>query len=96
MWGLLNIGGNRMARIRKINAEWVGKIVGLLDAREIPTRMILREVGLDPKQFAEPDAKVPFAKYVALIEAAARHSQNPCFGLHLGARIDLLEAGLLG
>lgn len=85
-----------MVQIRKIEAEWVGKIVDLLDARDIPAQLILREVGLDPKQFSAPEAQVSYAKYIAFIEAAARYSQNPCFGLHLGARINLLEAGLLG
>lgn len=83
-------------QIRKIDAQWVGEIAALLDARDMPTHLILREVGLDPEQFSKDGAQVPFAKYVALIEAAARHSQNPCFGLHLGARLNLLEAGLLG
>ena len=37
-----------------------------------------------------------YAKHAALLEAAAEHLNDPCFGLHFASRVDLLDAGTLG
>jgi AraC-like DNA-binding protein len=58
--------------------------------------LILREVGLDPETVRTPKARIPFAKHVALFEAAAEHLGDPHFGLHFGSSVDPLDAGLIG
>jgi hypothetical protein len=85
-----------MSRDLKIDANWVNQVLKLVESRGLPVEQILREIDLDSKQLSQPDTKVPFAKYVALVEASSRRSNNPCFGLHLGSSVNLLDAGLLG
>ena len=68
-----------MAQVRTIDGQWFDKIVKLLEARGVPTQLILRGVGIEQQKLSKPDARVPYARYVALIEAAARQSENPCF-----------------
>ena len=85
-----------MPSVRRINAAWAKKVAELLEARGRPSKLILREIGLDPKKVEKPESRIPFAKHVALLEAAATHLDDPCFGLHFGSGVDPLDAGLLG
>ena len=84
-----------MVTLRKVNAAWARQVAELLDARGRPTRQILQEVGLDPEELRQEDARIPYRKHVALLEAAARRLDDPNFGLHFGAGVDMLEAGVL-
>ena len=85
-----------MPTVRKVDATWARQIAQLLEERGRPSNRILREVGLDPKKVREPDARIPFAKHAALFEAAAEHLNDPCFGLHFGSGVDILDAGTVG
>ena len=85
-----------MAAVRKVTAVWARQVADLLAARGRPAELILREVGLERRQLASPDARIAFAKHVALIESAAEHLNDPCFGLHFGASLDPLDAGAIG
>jgi len=84
-----------MASLRRITAVWARRVAERLDARGRASSMILREVGLDPKQIRQEDARIPYAKHAALIEAAARHLDDPCFGLHFGSSMDFLDVGAI-
>jgi AraC-like DNA-binding protein len=79
-----------------VDATWARQVAALLETRGKPSNLILKEVGLDPKKVQEPDARIPYAKHVALFEAAAEHLNDPCFGLHFGSRVDILDAGTIG
>jgi AraC-like DNA-binding protein len=85
-----------MASVRKVDAVWARLIAELLEARGLPPQLVLRDVGLDWKKVRDPDARIPYAKHVALLEAAAEHLNNPCFGLHFASRVDILDAGTIG
>ena len=85
-----------MPTVRKIDATWAKQIVQLLKARGRPSSLILREVGLDLEKVQNPEARIPFARHVALFEAAAEHLGDPHFGLHFGSSVDPLDAGLIG
>ncbi len=82
--------------VRKVEATWARQIAALLEVREKPAKLILKEVGLDLKKVQEPEARIPFSKHVALLDAAAKHLGDPCFGLHFGSGIDPLDAGTIG
>ena len=84
-----------MASVRRISAVWARQIADRLEARGRQSSMILREVGLDPKQVRQEDARIPYAKHAALVEAAANHLGDPNFGLHFGSSADLLDVGAL-
>ena len=85
-----------MPTVRKVDAVFAKQIVNLLEARGKPVKQVLREVGLDVRQMAKPESRIPFAKYGALVQAASVQLQDPCFGLHFGSGMDLLDAGALG
>jgi AraC-like DNA-binding protein len=52
--------------------------------------------GLEPATLADPAARVPISRLVALYEAAARLTGDASFGLGVGSRVDLRSFGLLG
>ncbi len=89
-------GEEFMPSVRKIDAVWARQIAELLEVRGLPPQLVLREVGLDWKKVREPDARIPYAKHAALLEAAAEHLDDPCFGLHFASRVDILDAGTIG
>ncbi len=85
-----------MPTVRRVDATWARQIAALLETRGRPSNLILKEVGLDPKKVQELEARIPFSKHVALLEAAAEHLGDPCFGLHFGSGIDPFDAGTIG
>ena len=44
---------------------------------------VLRAVGLDPALQADPERRIPYAKYVAMGAYAAERTGDDCFGLHV-------------
>jgi AraC-like DNA-binding protein len=56
----------------------------------------LREAGLARADLASPDARIPYAAFIALIEEAAVLLAEPAYGLKLGASHDVRDNGLLG
>jgi AraC-like DNA-binding protein len=57
---------------------------------------ILRGLGLDPKIFADPDARLPLATVAAIARAVVASAHGPAFGLRAGAARDVKDAGLIG
>ena len=84
-----------MASVRRITAVWAKQVADLLDARGRQSSVILKEVGLDPKKVREEGTRIPYVKHAALMEAPASHLDDPCFGLHFGSSVDLLDAGAI-
>ena len=62
-----------MPTVRRVDATWARQIAALLETRGRPSNLILKEVGLDPKKVQDLDTRIPYAKHVALFEAAAEH-----------------------
>ena len=85
-----------MPTVRRVDSVWARQVSELLEARGRPSNSILREVGLDPRKVRTPQARIAFAKHVALFEAAAEHLGDTHFGLHFGCSVDPLDAGLIG
>lgn len=63
---------------------------------KVPTDTILRQVGLTRTQTSDHEGRIPFHKHAALLEAAARETDCPLFGLRLGQSVNVKEFGLLG
>lgn len=57
---------------------------------------LLAAAGLDPKVLRDPEARVPGDAMTALWEAAAVHTGDPDFGLHLGTRARPHALSLIG
>lgn len=88
--------GPRRAPARLVDAVWARRVADELDRAGLPAAEFLRELGLRRERLAGPDARVPFAAHVALLEAAARALAEPCFGVRLGSAVELAETGLVG
>jgi AraC-like DNA-binding protein len=87
--------GTRRAPARLVDAVWARRVAAELDRAGLPASELLRDVGLRREQLTRPDAHIPFAAHVRLLEHAARALEEPCFGFRLGAAVELTEAGLL-
>ncbi|HUZ65382.1 MAG TPA: AraC family transcriptional regulator [Acetobacteraceae bacterium] len=57
---------------------------------------VLGEAGFDPRDLEDPRATVPLARYVAMMENAARRSGNGHFGLLFGQQFQPEQLGLIG
>src|SRR4051794_36151716 len=88
--------GPRRAPVHLIDALWARRVADELDRAGLPAAELLRELGLRRERLASPDARIPFAVHVALLEAAARVLEEPCFGGRLGSAVELAETGLVG
>ena len=71
-------------------------VVDDLRRRRLPLDKLLKEVGLQKADLANPEARVPYASAIRLIERAARLAGDTSYGLHLGTFLDAREYGLLG
>jgi AraC-like DNA-binding protein len=63
---------------------------------KVPTDTILRQVGLTRTQTSDHEGRIPFHKHAALLEAAARETRCPLFGLRLSQSVNAKDFGLLG
>jgi AraC-like DNA-binding protein len=57
---------------------------------------LLREAGLDEKQLADPDARIPLSAVVRLWHAATTRLPDPALGLRLGVDVRARDLGLVG
>jgi AraC-like DNA-binding protein len=67
---------------------------GLLDfavSRGARRDLLLARAGIAPADLSNPDDRVPFAKYVALMRAAQELCQDPAFALHFGESVPISE-----
>ena len=93
---MLPRSGTRTTPVCLVDAVWVRWVAAELDRAGLPTAQLLREVGLRREQLTKPDARIPFAAHVGLLEVAARALDEPCFGFRLGSAVKLTETGLVG
>jgi AraC-like DNA-binding protein len=67
-----------------------------LDHLKIDTHKIFRSLGINPAILKSPDARIPFKTYIAIEEEAARISDDPYFGLHMGEYIEPGHYSIIG
>lgn len=80
----------------KMDGSMARFIVEDLRRRRLPVDGLLKEVGLSKTDLNNPEARLPYALVVKLIEGAARLAGDPCYGLRLGTSRNARERGLLG
>jgi AraC-like DNA-binding protein len=85
-----------MPKAYKIAARTATFIVQDLAARGASVDEVLKEAGLGRADIADPEARVPYAAVLRLIERAAAITGDADYGLRLGARRDQHDGGLLG
>jgi AraC-like DNA-binding protein len=57
---------------------------------------LLRQSGLSATEVADQDARIPMARYVALMRAAKALTGDGALGLHYGEQVDIAEVSILG
>ena len=91
-------------RIRKMTPRFnttvaAGFVRGLLEfavSRGADRRELTKRAGIDPEELQDPDGRVPFAKYVALMRAGKELCHDPALALHFGEAVDLSELSIVG
>ncbi len=61
-------------------------LVQELTRRRLPTEAMCRRAGIDPGRLSDAAAWIDGKVFVALLDAALDASEDPCLGLHVGAR----------
>ena len=85
-----------MAKVPTIEARVANYVADDLRRRRTPIDELLKDVGLRKADLANPEARLPFASVLRLIERAASLVGDDSFGLRLGSSRDTRERGLLG
>ena len=80
----------------KIEARLACRVVEDLRQQGVRADDLLKEVGLRRSDVADPEARVPYAAVLSLIERAATLLGDPSLGLQLGASHEARDSGLLG
>jgi AraC-like DNA-binding protein len=83
--------------MRTIDAVWVKLIAKTLQRRGIAATELLQKAEIKPYLLNQKAARIPFYQHAALLDLAAKATENGCFGLDLVANeIDPRDSGLLG
>lgn len=85
-----------MAQGPTIQVAATAGIIAAIEDTGIAPELVLAEAGLTRAALADPERRIPLAKWIALLEGAAERLGDPCFGLHFGAAFDPAAYGALG
>jgi AraC-like DNA-binding protein len=82
--------------MRTIDAVWIKLAVKKLERKGLSATALLREAEVRPHVLSQKAARVPFHQHAALLDLAAKATQNGCFGLELAANEgDFRDNGLV-
>lgn len=75
-----------------------GLVRGFLDfaaARGAPAAALAAQAGIGPADLDDPDARIPFAAYVALMRAAKAATGDEALALHFGEAVDIADMSMV-
>jgi AraC-like DNA-binding protein len=84
-----------MPKPHKIDARLATRVVEDLRQHGVNADSLLKDVGLRRADVADPDARIPYAAVLGLIERAAATLGDASYGLRLGAAQAARDGGLL-
>jgi len=67
-----------------------------LEALEVDTDAFLESIGIEPGFLNSPDAYIPIETYLFIEEEAARYTNDPSFGFHMGQYAEAGSWSILG
>ncbi len=76
-----------------------GLVSGLLDyaaSRGADRRTLASQAGIDDRLLQDPDNRVPFTRYAAILRAASTLLKDPAFALRYGEAVDMSEVSIVG
>ena len=79
-----------------VSAGFAGNLWRFAIARGADSADLTERSGVDPATLIDPDARVPYDRYVALMRAAKASCGDPALALHLGAGNDFREYSVVG
>jgi len=79
-----------------VSAGYAGYLWRFAVARGADETELALRSGIDAAELADPDTRVPFARYQALMRAAKEQCRMPGLALHLGAGNDFREFSVVG
>jgi len=85
-----------MPGIATIQSRAITKVIDVASKAGVSPGELLASVQLDQELLSDVDSRIPYEKYVALYEQAARLTGDDAFGLHLGESISLQMYDVIG
>lgn len=79
-----------------VGAGFARGLFELALAKGAPRAELIRQSGLEPYDLADQDARVPFARYVALMRAAKALTGDAALGLHYGEQVNIADVSIVG
>ena len=79
-----------------IGAGFARGLMALAVAKGADGGALAERSGIAPAELDDQDARIPFAKYVALMRAGQALCRDPALALHYGEAIDLSEISIVG
>lgn len=79
-----------------VSAGYAGNLMRFAISRGADPMALAERTGIAPDDLNDPDARVPYARYIALMRAAKELTGEPALALHLGQAGDLREVSVVG
>ena len=79
-----------------VAAGFARALVDLAAAKGAPRDILLERTGISPEDLADPDSRVPLARYKALMLNAKALTGEPALALQFGEAFDIAELSIVG
>jgi AraC-like DNA-binding protein len=79
-----------------IAAGFAAALLDFAAAKGADVRSLIARSGLGADRLAQPDGRIPLARYVALLKAGAEACGDPAFALHFGQAVRLEDVSIVG
>jgi AraC-like DNA-binding protein len=79
-----------------VAAGFVRALIDLAVAKGADRDALVRRAGLESEDFEDPDRRIPFDRYVALMRAGQELAGDPALALHFGEAFDITELSIIG
>lgn len=79
-----------------IAASFARALIDLAVSKGASRKALAERSGIDPEDLHDPDNRIPFAKYAALMRAGKALADDPALALHFGEAFDMADLSILG
>jgi AraC-like DNA-binding protein len=91
-----SVGTAAAASGSTVAAGFVRALIGLAVAKGADRDALVRRAGLETEDLQDPDRRIPFGLYVALMRAGQELAGDPALALHFGEAFDITELSIVG
>jgi AraC-like DNA-binding protein len=79
-----------------VSAAYAAGLLRLAEQKGADRTALCASAGVDPHLLADPDHRIPFGRYAALMREAKAATGDPAMGLHYGETIDIATISIVG